>query len=96
MDQRLRAAENQGEEDANMVTAVEDTRLLDRDVTMVRETETPQPATAPTGIARPTVRESPSLSEQHLQHRQQPHYSSQGSNSELWKETVGWSTSPKE
>ncbi len=82
MDQRLRVADNQGEEDANMVTAVEDTRLLDRDVTMVRETETPRPATAPTGIARPTVRESPSLSEQHLQHRQQPHYSSQGSNSE--------------
>ena len=68
MDQRLQVVENQGEEDANMVTAVEDTRLLDRDVTMVRETETPRPATAPTGIARPTVRESPSLSEQHLQH----------------------------
>ena len=47
MDQRQRVAENQGEEDANMVTAVEDTRLLDRDVTMVRETETPRPATAP-------------------------------------------------
>ena len=82
MDQRLKVVESQGEEDANMVTAVEETRLLDRDATMVRETETPRPATAPTGIARPTVRESPSLSEHHLQHRQQPHYSSQGSNSE--------------
>ena len=83
MDQRLKVVESQGEEDANMVTAVEESRLLDRDVTMVRETETPRPATAPTGIARPTVRESPSLSEHHLQHRpQQPHYSSQGSNSE--------------
>ena len=81
MDQRQKAIESQGEEDANMVTAVEESRLLDRDVTMVRETETPRPATAPTGIARPTVRESLSLSEHQL-HRQPPHYSSQGSNSE--------------
>ena len=49
---------------------------------MVRETEKPRPATAPTGIARPTVRDSPSLSEHHMQHRQPPQYSSQGSNSE--------------
>ena len=82
MDQPQKAIESQGEEDANMVTAVEESRLLDRDVTMVRETETPRPATAPTGIARPTVRDSPSLTENQMQHRQQPHYSSQGSNSE--------------
>ena len=82
MDQPQKAIESQGEEDANMVTAVEESRLLDRDVTMVRETETPRPATAPTGIARPTVRDSPSLTENPMQHRQQPHYSSQGSNSE--------------
>ena len=65
-----------------MVTTVEESQLLDRDVTMVRETETPRPATAPTGIARLTVRDSPSLSEHQMQHRQPPHYSSQGSNSE--------------
>ena len=63
MDHRQKAIESQSEEDANMVTTVEESRLLDRDVTMVRETETPRPATAPKGIARPTVRESPSLSE---------------------------------
>ena len=66
MDHRQKALESQGEEDANMVTAVEESRLLDRDVTMVRETETPRPTTAPTGIARPMVRDSPSLSEHHL------------------------------
>ena len=65
-----------------MVTAVEETRLIDRDVTMVQETETPRPTTAPTGIARPTVRDSPSLTENPMQHRQQPQYSSQGSNSD--------------
>ena len=81
MDQPQKAIESQ-EEDANMVTAVEESRLLDRDVTMVPETETPRPATAPTGIARPTVRDSPSLSEHQMQHRQPPQYSSQGSNSE--------------
>ena len=82
MDHRQKTTESQGEEDASMVTAVEESRLLDRDVTMVWETETQRPATAPTGIARPTVRDSPSLSEHQLQHRQPPHYSSQGSNSE--------------
>ena len=73
-----KAIESQGEEDANMVTAVEESRLLD--VTMVWETETPRPTTAPTGIARPTVRDSPSLTENSMQPRQQPQYSSQGSN----------------
>ena len=63
-----------------MVTAVEETRLLD--VTITRETETPRPTTAPTGNARPTVRDSPSLTENPMQHRQQPQYSSQGSNSD--------------
>ena len=61
MDQRLKVVESQGKEDANMVTAVEDTRLLDRDATMVRETETPRPATAPTGIARRHEGESESV-----------------------------------
>ena len=82
MDQPQKPTDSQGEEDANMITAVEESRLLDRDVTMIRETETPKPTTAPTGIARPTVRDSPSLSEDHMQHRQPPHYSSQGSNLE--------------
>ena len=72
--------ESQGEEDANMVTAVEETRLFY--VTMTRETETPRPTMAPTGIARPTVIDSPSLTENPMQHRQQPQYSSQGSNSD--------------
>ena len=74
--------ESQGEEDANMVTVVDESRL--HDATMVRDSDTTRLTSAPMGIARPTVRDSPSLTENQetMQHRQQLQYSSQGSNSD--------------
>ena len=55
MDQQKVAAvsESQGEEDANMVTAVDESHL--HDVTMIWDSDTTRTMTAPTGIARPIV-----------------------------------------
>ena len=84
MDQQKVAAiaEPQGEEDANMVTVVDESHL--HDVKMIRDSDTTRTMTALTGITRPTVIDSPSLTEnqENMQHRQQPQYSSQGSNSD--------------